>query len=357
MTVPTGTAQPSPSRLTTAEELKAGNLPAVISAPHASNVTSAMLVLQHAEASPSLSERSALRIQPLAIHADAWAKLPGVSKWVLNIIERGYSLQFRRRPRRYVARVETTVSLERACKVIIDPVAANVIQDHLPRGRAQTGGPTPLHSDSSITVSPHPTAKCLHMYPTYPDGVVGWSRSEGEGWEREEVMQTEGGREKQREGKLGKLPPHLLVHDVSDAAVSCRLGPQSRTSSPRSLWTFNSVLFVSACVLPFYLSLSLNTLLSSGNLSFAKLHSCHGPNSGKGAGVWPLSELTSQRYNKQRMAARPCLLRTTCPNLRGGGGEVKLRMDSRGKVEEDEEKRAGKDTWDLLLYIDGHLEE
>lgn len=95
-----------------------------------------------------------------------------------------------------------------------------------------------------------------------------WSRSEGEGWEREEVMQTEGGREKQREGKLGKLPPHLLVHDVSDAAVSCRLGPQSRTSSPRSLWTFNSVLFVSACVLPFYLSLSLNTWLSSGNLSF-----------------------------------------------------------------------------------------
>ncbi|XDV29293.1 hypothetical protein PO909_032430 [Leuciscus waleckii] len=71
-----------------------------------------MLVLQHAEASPPLSERSALRIQPLAIHADAWAKLPGVSKWVLNIIERGYSLQFRRRPRRYVARVETTVKTE-----------------------------------------------------------------------------------------------------------------------------------------------------------------------------------------------------------------------------------------------------
>ena len=112
MTVPTGTAQPSPSRLTTAEESSAGNLPAVISAPHASNVTSDTLVLQHTEASPSLSERSVLRIRPLAIHADAWAKLPGVSKWVLNIIERGYSLQFRRRPRRYVARVETTVKTE-----------------------------------------------------------------------------------------------------------------------------------------------------------------------------------------------------------------------------------------------------
>jgi len=45
-----------------------------------------------------------------------------------------------------------------------------------------------------------------------------------------------------------------------------------------------------------------------------------------------LSELKSQRYNKQG------LLRTTCPNLLGGVGEVKLRMDSRGKVE----KRAGK---------------
>ncbi|XDV39235.1 hypothetical protein PO909_008499 [Leuciscus waleckii] len=129
MTVPTGTAQPSPSRLTTAEESSAGNLPAVISAPHASNVTSATLVLQLAEASPSLSERSALRIQPLAIHADAWAKLPGVSKWVLNIIKRGYSLQFRRRPRRYAARVETTVKTE-----VVHLLRAEVAKQLLSKG-------------------------------------------------------------------------------------------------------------------------------------------------------------------------------------------------------------------------------
>ncbi len=80
----------------------------------------------------------------------------------------------------------------------------------------------------------------------------------------------EGGREKQREGNrgavLGKLPPHLLLHDVTDAAVSCRLGPQSRTSSPCSLWTFIPALFVSACVPMFYLCFSL---FSSGNLCFA----------------------------------------------------------------------------------------
>ena len=62
---------------------------------------SATLMLQHTEAPLLLSEQSALRIQPLAIRADAWAKLPGVSKCVLDIIERGYSLQFRRRPRRF----------------------------------------------------------------------------------------------------------------------------------------------------------------------------------------------------------------------------------------------------------------
>lgn len=83
-------------------------------------------------------------------------------------------------------------------------------------------------------------------------------------------MQTEGGREKQREGNrgaaLGKLPPHLLVHDVTDTAVSCRLGPQSRTSLPPSLWTIISALFVSVCIPMFYLCFSL---FSSGNLCFA----------------------------------------------------------------------------------------
>ncbi|CAM4658873.1 unnamed protein product [Leuciscus chuanchicus] len=112
MTGLTGLAQPSPSRLTTAEESSAGNLPAVISAPPASNVISATLMLQHTEAPLSLSDQSALRTQPLAIRANAWARLPGVSKWVLDIIERGYSLQFGRRPQRKAARIDTTVKKE-----------------------------------------------------------------------------------------------------------------------------------------------------------------------------------------------------------------------------------------------------
>ena len=48
----------------------------------------------------------------LATHAKAWAELPRVSKWVLNTIERGYSLQFGRRPQCQAARIETTVKEE-----------------------------------------------------------------------------------------------------------------------------------------------------------------------------------------------------------------------------------------------------
>lgn len=93
---------------------------------------------------------------------------------------------------------------------------------------------------------------------------------------------------------------------------------------------------------PGYSSVLADWLISRSSTWPAKLHSCYGPNTGKSTGVWPSSELKSERYNKQPMAARPRLLRTTCPNLLGGGGEVKLKMDSRGKEEEDEEKRAGK---------------
>lgn len=103
-------------------------------------------------------------------------------------------------------------------------------------------------------------------------------------------MQTKGGREKQREGNrgaaLGKLPPHLLVHDVTDAAVSCRLGPQSRISSPPSLWTFISALFVSACIPMFYLCFSLSTYCSPvGNCALAQRKLSHGHAHGKSAVV------------------------------------------------------------------------
>ncbi len=40
------------------------------------------------------SDQSLEPIQPLATRAEAWQAIPGVSKWVLWIIKRGYSLQF-----------------------------------------------------------------------------------------------------------------------------------------------------------------------------------------------------------------------------------------------------------------------
>ncbi len=39
-------------------------------------------------------------IQPLAMRAEAWQAIPGVSEWVMGIIKQGYSLQFARRPSR-----------------------------------------------------------------------------------------------------------------------------------------------------------------------------------------------------------------------------------------------------------------
>ena len=96
------------------ERLSAARLPAVISAPPASNAVNTASCSQDTGALelPSCHGQSPVFILPLAIHADAWSKLPGVSEWVLNTIKRGYSLQFARRPRRYTARVETTVKYE-----------------------------------------------------------------------------------------------------------------------------------------------------------------------------------------------------------------------------------------------------
>ncbi len=48
-------------------------------------------------------------IQHLATHAEVWQAIPGVSKWVLGIIKRGYTLQFARRPPRFGGEVSTSV--------------------------------------------------------------------------------------------------------------------------------------------------------------------------------------------------------------------------------------------------------
>ncbi|CAM4648922.1 unnamed protein product [Leuciscus chuanchicus] len=111
---PTGLTTLALSQHTAAGELSAGRLPAVISAPPVSHAANAALMLQHTVAlrSPLGRGQSPDIIQPLATHAKAWAELPGVSKWVLSIIERGYSLQFGRRPQRKAARIETTVKEE-----------------------------------------------------------------------------------------------------------------------------------------------------------------------------------------------------------------------------------------------------
>ncbi|CAM4530898.1 unnamed protein product [Leuciscus chuanchicus] len=53
-------------------------------------------------------------IRPLAMRAEAWEAIQGMSEWVLNTTEHSYSLQFARRPPRFLARTETRVNSEAA---------------------------------------------------------------------------------------------------------------------------------------------------------------------------------------------------------------------------------------------------
>ncbi len=55
--------------------------------------------------------RSLEFIQPLAMQAEAWQAIPGMSEWVMGIIKQGYSLQFARRPPRFSGVVSTSVPL------------------------------------------------------------------------------------------------------------------------------------------------------------------------------------------------------------------------------------------------------
>ncbi len=45
-----------------------------------------------------LCSQSAQPFQPLAMRAEAWQAIPGVSAWVMTTVRRGYTLQFARRP-------------------------------------------------------------------------------------------------------------------------------------------------------------------------------------------------------------------------------------------------------------------
>lgn len=49
-------------------------------------------------------------LRPLHVYKNAWQSIPGISPWVLNIIENGYSLQFRHRPPRFNGVVSSVVS-------------------------------------------------------------------------------------------------------------------------------------------------------------------------------------------------------------------------------------------------------
>ncbi len=50
--------------------------------------------------------------QPLAMQAEAWQAIPGVSEWVMATIRRVYTLQFARRPPRFRGVLATTVRSE-----------------------------------------------------------------------------------------------------------------------------------------------------------------------------------------------------------------------------------------------------
>ncbi len=49
-------------------------------------------------------------LKPLRQFISAWKVIPGISRWLLNMIERGYTLQFRRRPSRFNGVVQSLTS-------------------------------------------------------------------------------------------------------------------------------------------------------------------------------------------------------------------------------------------------------
>ncbi len=50
------------------------------------------------------------QLKPLRQFISAWRVIPGISRWLLNVIERGYTLQFRRRPPRFNGVVQSLTS-------------------------------------------------------------------------------------------------------------------------------------------------------------------------------------------------------------------------------------------------------
>ncbi len=61
-----------------------------------------------------LCSQSVQPFQPLAMRAEAWQAIPGVSTWVMTTVRRGYTLQFAQRPPRFHGAFVTTVRSENA---------------------------------------------------------------------------------------------------------------------------------------------------------------------------------------------------------------------------------------------------
>ncbi len=75
-----------------------------LSPPHSINV--APLALPQSSAGPPPTQVIAAHpttklLKPLCQFMSAWKVIPGISRWLLSVIERGYTLQFRRRPPRF----------------------------------------------------------------------------------------------------------------------------------------------------------------------------------------------------------------------------------------------------------------
>ncbi len=56
-----------------------------------------------------LCSQSVQPFQPLAMRAEAWQAIPGVSAWIMTTIRRGYTLQFAQRPPCFRGVLTTTV--------------------------------------------------------------------------------------------------------------------------------------------------------------------------------------------------------------------------------------------------------
>ncbi len=84
-----------------------------LSPPH--SINAAPLALPQSSAGPPPTQVIAAHpttkpLKPLCQFMSAWKVIPGISRWLLSVIERGYTLQFRRRPPHFNGVVQSLTS-------------------------------------------------------------------------------------------------------------------------------------------------------------------------------------------------------------------------------------------------------